>query len=427
MSGHSQEGAAFPWILEHILSYPGSYEIPLRTMYTLNSSPRAQPPLNYASRPESPPRFGNATIQNIPTNSSKSPRAMSPTSMTAPTELQHAATNAATMQFKTSLMTQISQLPTQPCSLPPSFLTSFVRRCFPAELTLVDFPQALTGVDYLRDLEMRRRKEIAAALRRLGVDRANLSAHGQPMLDDWVKSLEDKERKVEALYTQCYIGLRRWILINEMSLLPFNKSNCLAMLNTLYPPSHTSQPTPQLTVGILNSQRNGFFRYIQGVEKNGPRILENLVQQGRRIERGEEDGWSCVRECVENHLRAANAMIDECSAITGIESLLPIDEREDRRRKGRKVDSGVSFVTDDRPSTSNSTTTSTNSKGEPISPTSAFPGKSGSTLERIAREIRKMRERKRIEEGQKRDEKSRAKLVKKMKSSNTLSDYRDRI
>jgi hypothetical protein len=66
---------------------------------------------------------------------------------------------------------------------------------------------------------MRRRKEIAAALRRLGVDRENLGAHGQPALDDWVKSLEDKERKVEALYTQCYIGLRRWVGARRYSLL----------------------------------------------------------------------------------------------------------------------------------------------------------------------------------------------------------------
>ncbi|KAI9868377.1 MAG: hypothetical protein M1813_005820 [Trichoglossum hirsutum] len=347
--------------------------------------------------------------------------------MATPADQQQAATNAATAQFKSSLMTQISQLPTQPCSLPPSFLTSFVRRCFPAELTLVDFPQALTGLDYLRDLEMRRRKEVAIALRRLGVDRENLGTHGQPALDDWVKSLEDKEKRVEALYTQCYIGLRRWILINEMSLLPFNKSNCLAMLNTLYPPSHTSQPTPQLTVAILNAQRNGFFRYIQGVEKNGPRILDNLVQQGRRPERGEEDGWYSVRESVENHLRAANGMIDECSAITGIESLLPVNETDDKRRKGRKVDSGVSFVTDDRPLTGSSTTTSADSKYKPVSPSSASAaaaGKGGSTLERITREIRRIRERKKIEEGQRKDEKSKPKLLKKMKSSNALVDHR---
>src|SRR5579862_9136088 len=114
----SQEGVAFPWILEHILSYPGSYDIPLRTMYTLNSSPRAQPPFRYASRPDSPPR----AVHGIPTSPSKSPRARSPTT-SIPAEQQHAATNAVAMQFKTSLMTQISQLPTQPCSLPPSFLT----------------------------------------------------------------------------------------------------------------------------------------------------------------------------------------------------------------------------------------------------------------------------------------------------------------
>lgn len=32
------DGAAFTWLLEHILTYPGTYEIPLRTMYTLNSA-----------------------------------------------------------------------------------------------------------------------------------------------------------------------------------------------------------------------------------------------------------------------------------------------------------------------------------------------------------------------------------------------------
>ena len=43
MSSGSSSGSSYQSILDHILVNPGSYEIPLRTMYTLNCAPRAQP------------------------------------------------------------------------------------------------------------------------------------------------------------------------------------------------------------------------------------------------------------------------------------------------------------------------------------------------------------------------------------------------
>lgn len=202
----STEGSAFPWILDHILTYSGSYEIPLRTMYTLNSAPRAQPLPHSLSRSGTP---------IPPTGFGATP---SPTTTQFPEEQrQQAAAEAATAHFKSCLMTQISQLPSQPCSLPPSFITSFVRRCFPFDIATVDFAQALTALDYLRDLETRRRREIASALRRLSIDPSTLGKEGDeiskkyPGVVAWVKAIEDKERKVEALYTQVYIGLRRWV------------------------------------------------------------------------------------------------------------------------------------------------------------------------------------------------------------------------
>ena len=71
-------------------------------------------------------------------------------------------------------------------------------------------------MDYLKDLENRRRRELSMALQRLGLDRAVVDQHtgeisGNPRISEWVKSMQDKERKVEALYTQVYIGLRRWV------------------------------------------------------------------------------------------------------------------------------------------------------------------------------------------------------------------------
>lgn len=207
-------------------------------------------------------------------------------------------------------------------------------------------------------------------------------------------------------------------LINEMSFVPFNKNDCYAMLNTLYPPTPTNQPTPQLTSAILTSQRNGFFRYIQGVEKNGKGILTNLQNQGRR--QGEENGWIVTRETVDKYLRAANGVIDECQEITGVDSL--DTGNEDPYRKGKRADSGISFLTGGRPSTSSSSSSKSKEKPLPPFPEPATPRKGGSTLERIAKEIRKMKSRSDIKEAAKKEEKLKTKSIKKMRSASALSN-----
>ncbi|KAJ9625677.1 hypothetical protein H2203_004438 [Taxawa tesnikishii (nom. ined.)] len=363
----SSHGASYQLILDHILSYPGTYEMPLRTMYTLNCAPRAQPlpsPARNGSPPSSP--------------------GYSPTSPGSPWK-----GNGATQQFASSLMSQLSQMPNQPTSLPPSFITSFVMKCFAADLTL-----SLTGLDYLKDLETRRRREIASALNRLGIRRETLGTaedeltQHYPGVLSWFKSLEDKERKVEALYTQLYVGLRRWILINELSLTPFNKHNCVAMLNTLYPPAISSQPTSKLTPTILKRQRDGFFKYIQGVEKSGTRVLVNLMQQGKKPT--DKNGWAAVRGTLETYLQVANSIIAECAEIVDIDDVTITANTT--KRNGRKVDSGMSFSsTESRPSTSSSSSNVGNSEKparELRSKRSMNIARTGSTLEKIARELR---------------------------------------
>ena len=202
----STDGSAYPWILEHLLAYPGTYEIPLRTMYTLNSTPSAQ------QRPQQPLRTDTPSLSSAASSLDGSPQ-----SPEFPPDQQHQLPEPnATDHFKQCLMEHISQLPSQPFSLPPAFITSFVRRCFTEDLCMVDFTQALTAMDYLKDIETRRRRELSMALQRLGLDKAVVDQHTgnisrDPRISDWVKSMQDKERKVEALYTQVYIGLRRWV------------------------------------------------------------------------------------------------------------------------------------------------------------------------------------------------------------------------
>jgi hypothetical protein len=113
---------------------------------------------------------------------------------------------------------QIANRSSQPCELPVSFLTGFVHRCFTPELESVDFPQALTAIDYLKDLETRWKKEMEAALTRLGIkreDAENPNSSGfagkYPGVMTWLHTMNAKARTVTALYTQIYVGLRRWV------------------------------------------------------------------------------------------------------------------------------------------------------------------------------------------------------------------------
>jgi hypothetical protein len=136
-------------VLDHVLTYPATYDLPLplRTIYTLNSA----------------------------------------TPHTSPAD------------FKLLLMEHISNLPSQPCTLPPAFLATFVRKCFPREIGDVEFDQALTALDYIRDLEVRRQKELAKAAK----------ARGES--DKRVQILRIKSIKTEQFYARAIAGIRRWV------------------------------------------------------------------------------------------------------------------------------------------------------------------------------------------------------------------------
>jgi|TARA_R110002003_G_scaffold104_44_gene8595 hypothetical protein len=186
------------YILEHVLQYPGSYEIPLRTMYTLNCVPRSQPPPKDLSRAQTP----NGSSANA-----------SPITG----QMAWTGTETATMSFTSQLMTHLNSLPTQPSSLPPTFIVNFVNRCFHPSLRLVDFPQALTALDYLRDLENRRRKEMIAAFERVHIHADTYDSDMESMAERfpgialWVRNVEGKNKKAESCYAQLWIGLRRWV------------------------------------------------------------------------------------------------------------------------------------------------------------------------------------------------------------------------
>lgn len=169
-------------------------------------------------------------------------------------------------------------------------------------------------------------------------------------------------------------------MINELSLQPFNKLNCMGMLNTLLPPQSANSgrlPSPLLTHQTLRQERDSFFHYITQVQKQGPGVLEKLTQ-------GETTKWSVVQKDVDKYLRVAKNIIDDCMATVGTEDFKSIDEP----RKGKKTDSGVSFGSDMRPITSSSTNEQPLRKAS-IDSQSAPKGLS--KLEKLSREFKRMR------------------------------------
>lgn len=192
------DGSAMPYILEHYMMNPTSYEIPLRSLYALNCQTL---PLTAG-----PKKFKESSFANPPMQNSTLPLA------------------DAASQFKAQLISHISKGPHQ-YSLPVGFTISFVRRVFAENLEHVDFPQALTALDYLNNLESRRKREILAAFESLGAELSTSPSmtirvsevHKQELREKypgvvrWIESIEAKERDAVSIYKSMCLSLRRWV------------------------------------------------------------------------------------------------------------------------------------------------------------------------------------------------------------------------
>lgn len=181
-------------------------------------------------------------------------------------------------------------------------------------------------------------------------------------------------------------------MINELSLQPFNRLNCMGMLNTLLPPQapsgNSKLPTPLLTHEALKEERNTFFNYIRQVQKHGPKVLKPVMEMNKGPE--DTDGWNTIQKTVDKYLRVAKNMIDDCSHTTGQDDFISIIDD----KKAKKTDSGVSFGPDQRPSTA----ANLMEKPLPMMPTESKPAPKGlSALERITREFRRMRVKTRVD------------------------------
>ncbi|TGZ80124.1 hypothetical protein EX30DRAFT_349592 [Ascodesmis nigricans] len=269
------DGTAVNWILDHTMTHSEDYQttLPLQTIYELNCM----------------------------------------------------TTGQTTADFKAALMEHISQLPAQPSHLPAICYTKFIDRCFPPDHEYVEFDNALRALDYIRDLEMRRKKELEKAMRYKGEN------------DKKIITLRARASKLDMQYAKVLTGIRRYTLMHELSAPEFNKYNCIALLNTLYPINEAAI-NHHLTAELLAQQRRALWKYIIAVEKNGASVLKTAYEAN--------GGWAAVSATTSSYCRSAVDVIEkaeQCARPTSFGSFVS--------------DSSVEDLADSRPSTGRRNTT----------------------------------------------------------------------
>lgn len=391
-------------LLEQIFSHAGGKDLPLRTMFILNCASRGQP------------------LPKVPENPDEG-------------------------HFQSVLQTEFSQLPLQRTSLPYSFVKKFVRETFgSSHLDAVNFSQALTALDYLKDIEMRRTKSIKDMWTRIDLDTWE-SIDEKVSRDEAVIKIFNHvnrlEKAADDMYAWLYVHLRQWILINEIKFQKFDKHNCMAMLNTLWPPIPSPVPAG-VTSDIVQSQRKDFFKAINTMPKHNPE-LERLMMQNARS--GEPNGWSCVVYIFERYMKKVDSLIDLSDAIQSRADLdahalprhnvqepppsTPVESSQDLySRKGRKVDSGVSFASNSskRPSTSGSHSSASSFYKQDMSQTMSqfdFSEPKTPKAQRLRNAVSRIARKKRDEDATADKEKSKG--LRKMRSLSTIArDFKDR-
>jgi hypothetical protein len=98
--------------------------------------------------------------------------------------------------------------------LPPSFVQKLcLNTIFAEEYEESDFVQALTGLDYIRDLEVTRRASLREAAQRLGITKENWREvlAEDPDAKQWVENMQALELDVATYYATIYVDLRIWV------------------------------------------------------------------------------------------------------------------------------------------------------------------------------------------------------------------------
>lgn len=88
-----------------------------------------------------------------------------------------------------------------------------LKSIFHEEYKECDFTQALTGLDYLRDIEVTRRVSLREAALRLGITKENWRdvLAEDPDAKQWMENMQALELDVALYYATIFVDLRIWV------------------------------------------------------------------------------------------------------------------------------------------------------------------------------------------------------------------------
>lgn len=224
--------------------------------------------------------------------------------------------------------------------LPPDFVRKMIlSSIFRSDYKDIDFRQALTGLDYLRDLEETRRCCLRETATRLGITVDNwrdvLAVNVVAL--EWVEEVLRNETVVEAYYARIYVNIRIWVsklwttrfrstdklqtMVHELNQPSFYKPNVLAMLNTLFPPSIEELPNSRIPASVLHKHRASLYHYMLAVESGKHQPLNAFVAKHLRI--GTSYSWPETRLQLEKYTELADSMIRQARSVHGVEYFQP--------------------------------------------------------------------------------------------------------
>ncbi|KAE8446785.1 hypothetical protein EG329_011690 [Mollisiaceae sp. DMI_Dod_QoI] len=332
---HPEEPA--PWILHHILNPECASELPLTIMFCFNSGQRphslreAQTWWQLDRKGRLLTKFLNSLADQGPwTNevsiskpskdlgtileAESSPRAhpldhfSMPENQTLLRKVRFVTPPETKKPMKSVLDKYLPEKEEdQVQGLPYEFIRDFCHKEFPTEYERANFNHALTALDYLRDLEFSRRAQLRAAGRRWGITEHNWKGAFTSNKNSyaWYLRMQHEEKEIQKWFANIYVGLRIWIMINELKQPRLSRKEVLAMLNTLYPPVILSVPNDEISIKQLQLHRQIIYGWILEVEEKGP---GEIIAVEEAVFRGKHS-WRKVTLSLENYLKHAHIHI----------------------------------------------------------------------------------------------------------------------
>lgn len=200
------------------------------------------------------------------------------------------------------LLSLVCEEPSQPVVVPPYLLAAGCLTIFSENLADTYFEEAFSAIEQLDRMETIRKRYRGSLLR-------------SPHLAGKAREAEKTDREVSKMFDFTSVALRRWTFINEVHTAPFKSTNCLALINILFPSTDHGQMAKERTMATV---------ILQKVKK--ALAAGRLVRDCQILQKYEANiSWRQAHTALQRYLDAAQTMI---AKIEGIIDPIPAEVRQ---------------------------------------------------------------------------------------------------